>query len=190
MAKSGRYTKNLLNELRKKKDLSAQVIADKIGCGLSTTCAYLSGRVKPEDNVIRQISELLGLSYTAGLDEFDKAYVAWGEAHADTFEPSGRGYVLKSKKNATGRKTRKKSSDVDTTKPLPLLQIIENTKATNTPKAVDLHKCHELLYGVLEFDSFEHVRLGITTIEDLLKYVYGIVDFDTYCKLEALAKNS
>ena len=165
---------NYLTQKRKAAGYSIRALAKQIQCACSTTGAYFTGFVNPSDDVVYVISQYIGMDYDECRKEFDKTFTAWGKAHADKYEKIG---------NTTYQI--KKSSDKNSQ--------IELTDRLNNPEKVqtkidmyDVSKYLELLYSKISYEDFAVISgMGITA-EDILRYLYGKIDYTLYKELDNL----
>ena len=59
----------MLTYLRKKKDMSQQELADKIGVSRSTVGMYETGKREPEIDILQKLSDIYGVSMNTLLDQ-------------------------------------------------------------------------------------------------------------------------
>lgn len=162
---------NYLTQKRKAAGYTIQTLSEKIGCAYSTTSSYFTGFVNPSDDMVYLIAQILGMDYTECRKEFDKAFIAWGKAHADKYEKIGNTtYQVK--------KSPDKNSQIEL---MDLLDDIDEVQAEND--MYDVTKYLELLYNKISYEDFSVISAMGITAEDIFRYLYGKIDYTLYKEL-------
>ena len=175
-------TNNLLTTKRKEMGYSIKELASKIGCANSTTSAYFTGFVNPSDETVAVICNYLDMDYTEARKEFNRIFKAWGKAHADRYEKVG---------NTTYRIKKSQDTDVDfSNDEMDLSQFnvpadleVTEPEYTTDSDMYDVDKYLEFLYKHISYDDFTALCAPGTTAEDILRYLYGILDYTLYKEL-------
>ena len=90
----GRNT-NSLNFWQKKlveQNLTLHNMSDILNCSYRYTVSYFTGFIHPTEKIMKSICAALNVPIEIGIPAFDEIYAIWGNAHKDTYEPSGNTY--------------------------------------------------------------------------------------------------
>lgn len=145
---------NFWFQKKDEKKISFRELSTKVNKPLSTVRNYFIGRMLPDEDTIKAICDYLDVDYTQGAIEFDKI------------------------RNARKRrvKTRRKAAVAVT----PKVEAVATEAVSPKSSTIDYL---ELLYGKVSFEEFQLIRTAAKTKEDVLPFVYGQVDYSTYCKI-------
>lgn len=150
------------------KGISTKELASKLGKPYSTTTAYLSGFVMPDNEVIKFFCKEFNVDFDRAYSEFVKVHEAWGIEHADTYEKSGSSFKIK--------------QITITDKPVEQLKeaVKSSTKSTRSPGFME---CLRLMYGKISREDFDRALTLSTSKQEMMRFAYDMVDYDTFCAM-------
>lgn len=173
-------TDNFWIQQMRKAGINYVDLGKKIGNSNNGVRAYIIGYRKPSPEKMRQICDVFNVSYTRGIQEFERNFKQWGEDHADKFVCAGTYYVPKSSKKKLPKEPTPAQELAGGSIPeIPADVIPESKVVLNIPDYV------EPLYGIVPFKVFQDICINNVPVGDLLEVVYGKVDFDVYMRLAA-----
>lgn len=135
-------------------------LSEIVNVPYSTLKAYFSGFALPTPEKIKNICALLDVDSDFGEAEFIRLNIEWGEHHPD-YQKYGNTYRRIVAKDTSKSKSTK-------------------SVASDTPDNL------ELLYGKLTYKDFKKIEAmydDSTKFTDILRYLYDIIDFDTFMSI-------
>lgn len=177
MSNTRNTTDNYLTKKRKESGYTIKELAEILGCAYSTTSSYFTGFVNPPDDVVSVLCQYLGMDYNECRKEFNKAFIAWGKAHADKYEKVG----------TTSYQIRHDPADISEVD-LSAFNVgvddeDEDAGETVIEDIYDISEYLKVLYGKIPYDLFASINgMGITA-EDILRHLYGKIDYTLYKEL-------
>ena len=145
---------NFWTQKKVESGLSYNDIAQALNMPMTSTRNFFTGRMSPDDKSLSTICELLGVDVQEGRDEFAKLR-------------------KKRKANAASRAHKKAAKKTAT----------EVKTEAPVAAAVSVPDYLESLYGKISFKDFTALCSGTKSKEDVLPFLYGNVDYDTFCKI-------
>lgn len=159
--KAKAYTSSFWSKKRAESGVTLQELSEYLKCDYTSACHYLTGQTMPSTAVAVKICDLFDVDYKTGQNEFIKAHEAWKKAQAD-----------------------RKAATQPTT-----ANAVEVEPPVEAPKTVTITVDDTLmnsLYGKLPYDAFKALLLGTADNMDILKMVYGKVDYSLYSQIAAI----
>lgn len=150
------------------KGMSVKELSVLLGKPYSTTTAYLSGFVMPEDDVIKFFCKEFNVDYDRAYSEFAKVHEAWAIEHTDTYERSGCTFKIKQITPAD--------------KPIEQLKEVVKPSAKST-RSPGFMECLRLMYGKISREDFDQALTLSTSKQEMMRFAYDRVDYDTFCAM-------
>jgi len=156
---------------RKKIELgiSYREISEAIHKPITTVSHYFTGHMVPSVDTVKAICKVFNVDYAVGAAEFVKI--------ANEYSERNNRYHYK---NAVQQLQDVAAGATQPAVPEPVVQPIIPEPVT--PASVDYL---ELLYGKISFEDFQLIYTAAKTKEDILPFVYGQIDYKTYCQIAA-----
>lgn len=151
------------------KGISTKELASKLGKPYSTTTAYLSGFIMPDNDVIKFFCKEFNVDFDRAYSEFAKVHEAWGIEHADTYDKSGNSFKIKQITTAD--------------KPIEQLKEVVKPSSNKATRSPGFMECLRLMYGKISREDFDHALTLSTSKQEMMRFAYDVVDYDTFCAM-------
>lgn len=175
-------------------------VAEKLNVHLLTAKAYFTGFCKPTPYTNKILCEWMDVDYNTGMQEFEKAYEAWGKAHPNyvpyysTYK-TARGVTLQKARDRTRASARRAptgpvvQAPVAVAADLPEVSQDPAPAPISKPRVSDTSEMLKVLYGKLTPYSAYLEAIKIKDQNQLLLFAYGKVDYATFVTLHQIYLN-
>lgn len=165
---------NFWNHTLIEKGSSHLKVADFLGAKRSTTSAYFSGFIMPNDDIIHKLCEHFDIDFDTGKSAFAEAFNAWGVAHADAYRKTGNTYcrIVSPKSRKTKLDSKHTSCD-------------KKASANKSDKKFIITPYAKSLYRKIPYNSFISLY-DCKSVDDVLRIIYNLVDYDVFVEIDAI----